>query len=253
MTAPAIPAAGPAAGWDLRAEDLFKSYHRHLVVKGVSLSLRPGEVVGFLGPNGAGKTTTFHLVMGLVPPDRGRVWLRDEDITRKPVADRARKGIGYLAQEPSIFRRLSVEDNLRAVLEYQNISRGEREERVETLLRDLEVEKLRKQRADTLSGGERRRVEVARALALDPKFLLLDEPFTGIDPIAVAELQEMIKKLKARGIGVLISDHNVRETLWVCDRAYILNEGVILMGGTPTEIVEDSRTREVYLGERFQL
>jgi lipopolysaccharide export system ATP-binding protein len=244
----------PAAGdGNLRAEDLHKSYRRREVVKGVSLSLSPGEVVGFLGPNGAGKTTTFYMVMGLVHPERGRVWFREQDITRKPVAERARMGISFLAQEPSIFRRLSVEDNLRAVLEYQEISRAEREERIETLLRELEVEKLRKQRADTLSGGERRRVEVARALALNPRFLLLDEPFTGVDPIAVAELQEMIRKLKARGIGVLISDHNVRETLWVCDRAYILNDGVILTGGTPAEIVAHPQVREVYLGERFRL
>ncbi|MDD5223373.1 MAG: LPS export ABC transporter ATP-binding protein [bacterium] len=252
MTETASPASAAADG-NLRAEDLHKSYRRREVVRGVSLSLSPGEVVGFLGPNGAGKTTTFYMVMGLVHPERGRVWFREQDITRKPVAERARMGISFLAQEPSIFRRLSVEDNLRAVLEYQEIPPAEREERIETLLRELEVDKLRKQRADTLSGGERRRVEVARALALNPVFLLLDEPFTGVDPIAVAELQEMIKKLKARGIGVLISDHNVRETLWVCDRAYILNDGVILTGGTPAEIVEHPQVREVYLGERFRL
>jgi len=237
----------------LRAEDLFKSYHRRPVVKGVSIEIRPREVVGLLGPNGAGKTTTFYCIMGLVRPERGRILLGEEDLGRAPVFQRARKGVGYLAQEPSIFRRMTVEGNLLAVLEYQDIPAPERREQSEALLRDLDITHLRRNRADTLSGGERRRVEVARALALNPKFLLLDEPFTGIDPIAIGELQEIIQGLKQRGIGILISDHNVRETLWVCDRAYIMNEGEILIEGSPPEIVSDPKVREVYLGERFQM
>ena len=243
----------PGNGPILRAENLHKSYYRRAVVKGVSVNIRPREVVGLLGPNGAGKTTSFYLIMGLVRPERGRVRLSDEDLSRAPVFLRARKGVGYLAQEPSIFRRMSVEENLLAVLEYQDISPNERRELAETLLQDLHVAHLRRNRADTLSGGERRRVEVARALALSPKFLLLDEPFTGIDPIAVGELQEIIQNLKQRGIGILISDHNVRETLWVCDRAYILNEGEVLIEGPPSEIVADAKVREVYLGDRFQM
>jgi lipopolysaccharide export system ATP-binding protein len=235
----------------LRALSLTKTYGRRVVVRDVCLEIRQGEVVGLLGPNGAGKTTTFYMVVGLTRPDRGQVFLGEEDITALPMYQRARRGISYLPQEPSIFRKLSVEENLMAILETLDLSAEERRRRLATLLEELRIAPLAKRKAFSLSGGERRRVEITRSLVISPRFILLDEPFAGIDPLAVVDIQNIISQLKAKGIGVVISDHNVRETLGVCDQAYILNEGRILERGTPEEIARSRKAREIYLGENF--
>ncbi len=238
---------------NLVAQGLEKSYGRRKVVRGVEVYVRPGEVVGLLGPNGAGKTTCFQMVMGLVRPDAGSILLNTENITRKPMYERARLGIGYLAQEPSIFRRLSVEENLMAVLQMRDFPGQEKGEKINGLLAELGLEKLRSQMAQTLSGGEKRRCEVARALVTDPKYLLLDEPFVGIDPLAVADLQSVVVNLKSRGIGVLITDHNVRETLEIVDRAYILHEGQVRVEGSAHEVLSHPDARRFYLGDKFSL
>jgi lipopolysaccharide export system ATP-binding protein len=236
----------------LRAEAVAKSYNGRRVVNTVNLDVTGGEVVGLLGPNGAGKTTTFHMMVGLVRPDEGKVLLNDTNVTEAPIYERARAGISYLPQESSVFRRMTVEDNLHAILQTLDLNSDERRERCESLLNMLGVAHLAKHKAFTLSGGERRRVEIARALVLSPYFILLDEPFTGIDPIAVAEIQRIIRKLITTGIGILITDHNVRETLGICDRAYILNDGAILEQGTPAEISSSAKARKFYLGEGFK-
>jgi len=237
----------------LIAQDLVKSYSGRRVVDAVSLEIQSGSVVGLLGPNGAGKTTTFYMIVGLIRPDRGKVFLNGQDMTSFPMYLRARKGVGYLPQESSVFRKLTVEENILAILETLPMSRFERTARLKELLQELGIEHLAKQKAYALSGGERRRVEITRALVRAPSFILLDEPFAGIDPIAVTDIQRIVEHLKERGIGVLISDHNVRETLGVCDRAYILNEGVLMESGTPEVIASSSVAREIYLGESFQL
>src|SRR5262252_8420979 len=238
----------------LAAEDVCKSYRGRQVVNGVSLSVSQGEVVGLLGPNGAGKTTTFYTIVGLIPPDTGRVLLDEDDITDVPMYLRARQyGISYLPQEASVFRKLTVEENILAVLEAQPISWHERRERMETVIDQLGLEHIRLNRGYALSGGERRRVEIARALSINPSFILLDEPFSGIDPIAVIDLQKIIGDLRDSGIGVLITDHNVRETLSVTDRAYIINDGRIFRQGTPEQLGSDPEVRRVYLGESFSL
>jgi lipopolysaccharide export system ATP-binding protein len=237
----------------LEVRGITKAYKKRRVVDGIDLELRSGEVVGLLGPNGAGKTTCFYMVIGLVRPDRGQVVFDDEDITNLPMYKRARKGIGYLPQEASIFRKMTVRDNLMAILETLDISAAEREERVNHLLGELRITHIADNYGYALSGGERRRVEIARALVTTPSFILLDEPFAGIDPIAVIDIQNIIIQLKERGIGVMISDHNVRETLGVCDRAYIVNEGKVLETGTPDYIVNSEKAREIYLGENFSL
>ncbi len=237
----------------LRTENLNKSFRRRQVVVDCSIDVTQGEVVGLLGPNGAGKTTNFYMVVGLYSPDSGRVLLGEEDITRLPMYQRARRGISYLPQEPSIFRKLSVEDNILAILETLHISKDERHERLEALLQDLGIGHIRQNMAYSLSGGERRRVEISRALATRPKFLLLDEPFAGIDPIAVNEIQNIVGQLRDRGIGVLITDHNVRETLNICERAYIIHQGKILEKGDPQTIADSPKAREIYLGEKFHL
>jgi lipopolysaccharide export system ATP-binding protein len=237
----------------LQALGLDKSYRGRTVVSEVSLELRQGEVVGLLGPNGAGKTTTFYMVVGLISPDSGKVLLNGADITGLPMYQRARSGISYLPQEPSVFRKLTVEENLRSIAETLSISVEEQEERVTLLLKEFGIEHLSSQGAYTLSGGERRRLEIARALVLTPKFILLDEPFAGIDPLAVLDIQRIIGQLKERGIGVLVTDHNVRETLNITDRAYIISEGKILREGTPEELTNDLEVRKVYLGENFRL
>lgn len=237
----------------LKAEGVTKSYNGRRVVDGVTLEVKGGEVVGLLGPNGAGKTTTFHVMVGLVRPDRGSVFLNGEDLTIAPVYRRARAGISYLPQESSVFRRLTVKENLMAILETLSLSEEEREERAAGLLRMLGISHLADHKAYTLSGGERRRVEIARALVLSPFFVLLDEPFTGIDPIAVTEIQKIIRKLITGGIGVLVTDHNVRETLGICERAYILNDGLVLEEGPPEKIIASPKARKFYLGERFRL
>jgi lipopolysaccharide export system ATP-binding protein len=236
----------------LKAEGVVKSYGGRRVVDGINLEVKGGEVVGLLGPNGAGKTTTFHMMVGLVQPDEGRVTLNDDDLTDSPIYQRARAGISYLPQESSVFRRLSVADNLRAILQTLDLNSAEQQERCDALLNMLGVTHLATHKAFTLSGGERRRVEIARALVLSPFFLLLDEPFTGIDPIAVAEIQKIVRRLLISGIGILITDHNVRETLGICDRAYIVNEGTILEEGTPETIAASPRARKFYLGEGFK-
>lgn len=237
----------------LRAEDLTKTFKGRKVVDQVSLHLEAGEVVGLLGPNGAGKTTTFSMILGLLRPDQGRIFLNGEDITDLPVHQRARKGLGFLPQDPSVFRKLSVEENILAILETRRMGRREREERLQELLEELGLSHLAKAKAYTLSGGERRRVEITRALAASPSFLLLDEPFSGIDPIAVADIQGIIKKLKEKRIGLLITDHNVRETLQVVDRAYLIYGGKLLIAGTAEELASDERAREIYLGAHFTL
>jgi lipopolysaccharide export system ATP-binding protein len=237
----------------LRAEALTKSYGRRVVVQHVDLDIRTGEVVGLLGPNGAGKTTTFYMVVGLTRPDSGTVFLDDDDITGLPMYMRARQGIGYLPQEASVFRRLTAEQNVLAVLESRGMPPGERHTRTRELLDELGISHIARQPAYTLSGGERRRLEICRALATDPSFILLDEPFAGIDPIAVIDIQKIIAHLRDRGIGVLITDHNVRETLKITDRAYILREGEVFRSGTPAELASDEEVRRVYLGEAFRL
>ncbi len=235
------------------ARNLVKSFKGRRVINEVSLEVRDKQVVGLLGPNGAGKTTTFYMIVGLVRPDSGSVYLNDVDITDIPMYERARKGIGYLAQEPSVFRKLTVRENIRAVLEFQEITDKERDRKVDRLMEELGVSHLADMRAYTLSGGERRRVEIARCLALDPSFLLLDEPFSGIDPIAVDGLQDIVTGLRKKGMGILITDHNVEATLRICDKAYIIDRGSILEEGAPEEILSNQRVREVYLGERFTL
>ena len=237
----------------LRAESLKKRYRSRVVVKDVSLEVRSGEVIGLLGPNGAGKTTCFYMMVGLVPMDGGELFLDGERLTHMPIHSRALRGLSYLPQESSIFRRLSVADNVRAVLELRSRDSNEIELKLDDLLRELHVSHLRDNPAISLSGGERRRVEIARALATEPRFILLDEPFAGVDPIAVLEIQKIIKFLRARGIGVVITDHNVRETLGICDRAYIINDGSVLAYGKPEEIVYNESVRKVYLGEHFRL
>lgn len=237
----------------LRATELHKSYSGREVVSGVNLEVHSGQVIGLLGPNGAGKTTSFYMVVGLAKPDQGKVFLDDQDITNLPMYRRARSGISYLPQEASVFRKLTVAENLLAIIETLKLTRGEQQQRLEELLNDLNIAHIRDSKGYALSGGERRRVEIARSLVLEPEFLLLDEPFAGIDPIAVIDIQNIISQLKERGIGILISDHNVRETLGVCDRAYILNQGKLLEFGTPEEIAASSVAREIYLGEKFKL
>ncbi|HEX6852338.1 MAG TPA: LPS export ABC transporter ATP-binding protein [Candidatus Polarisedimenticolaceae bacterium] len=237
----------------LVAEDLAKSYRGRKVVDGVSVRIEPGEIVGLLGPNGAGKTTSFYLVLGLVPPEGGRVTLDGEDITSLPMYLRARRGVGYLPQEASIFRRMSVEQNLLAVLELHGLDAEARKERCRSLIEDFGLDRVAGTAGFALSGGERRRAEIARALAAEPRYMLLDEPFAGIDPIAVADLQQIVTRLKDRGLGVLITDHNVRETLQITDRAYIIGSGRILRHGTPAELASDPEVRRVYLGENFRL
>jgi lipopolysaccharide export system ATP-binding protein len=236
-----------------RSEGLVKTYGRRTVVDGVSIEVRTGEIVGLLGPNGAGKTTTFYMMTGMIRPSAGRILLDEKDVTGTPMFRRARLGVGYLAQEASIFRKLSVEDNVLAILETLPIGRAERQERLDGLLADLRVEHLRRNKAFTLSGGERRRVEIARALASRPAFMLLDEPFAGVDPIAVGDIQAIVHQLKERKIGVLITDHNVHETLSITDRAYLLYEGRVLMSGNAEELAEDEQVRRLYLGENFRL
>ncbi|MFP6664916.1 MAG: LPS export ABC transporter ATP-binding protein [Deltaproteobacteria bacterium] len=237
----------------LAASGLVKAYGRREVLKGVSIHVEPGEVVGLLGPNGAGKTTTFYCVVGLTRPDQGSVMLGDEDLTSLPMFRRARRGISYLPQEPSVFRGLTVEENVSAVLETLPLSRSARRLRLQGLLEELSIGHLANSKASALSGGERRRLEITRALVISPSYILLDEPFAGIDPIAVTDIQNIIVQLKERGIGVLLTDHNVRETLGICDRAYILNEGTILEEGDPEKIANSPRAREIYLGDDFEL
>lgn len=238
---------------ELHTHTLSKRYRARTVVQDVSLSVRSGEVVGLLGPNGAGKTTSFYMIVGLVAVDGGTIFIDNQDITHLPIHRRARLGLGYLPQEASIFRRLTVAQNIMAVLELQNYEQDERNARLESLLNDLHISHIRNNAALSLSGGERRRVEIARALATDPRFILLDEPFAGVDPIAVIDIQKIIQFLKAREIGVLITDHNVRETLGICDRAYIINAGSVMAEGKPEEIIYNEGVRKVYLGENFKL
>lgn len=236
----------------LKAVSVAKSYGGRRVVNGISLEVKGGEVVGLLGPNGAGKTTTFHMMVGLVRPEDGRVFMNDEDLTSAPIHKRAQAGISYLPQDSSVFRRLTVEENLRAILQTLDLDAAEQKERADALMKMLGVAHLATHKAITLSGGERRRVEIARALVLSPFFLLLDEPFTGIDPIAVAEIQKIVRRLINSGIGILITDHNVRETLGICDRAYIVNEGTVLEEGSPETIAASDKARKFYLGEGFR-
>jgi lipopolysaccharide export system ATP-binding protein len=237
----------------LTTRSLRKVYRGRAVVKDVSIEVHPGQIVGLLGPNGAGKTTTFYMVVGLTPPDAGSVHLGDDDITELAMYQRAERGISYLPQEPSVFRKMSVEDNLTAIFETLDLSHAEQQRRVDQLITDLGLAKVRKNLGYALSGGERRRVEIARALVIDPWYILLDEPFAGIDPIAVLDIQGIIRHLKAMGIGILITDHNVRETLKITDRAYIINNGEILRAGSPSELSADPQVRKIYLGEDFTL
>ncbi len=236
----------------LRTEALMKTYGKRTVVNDVSLMVNRGEIVGLLGPNGAGKTTCFYMMVGFVKPDQGKVYLDDKDITREPMFMRARMGVGYLPQEASVFRKMSVEDNIMAVLQMRNISKQEQKDRMESLIEEFGLYKVRKNQGDSLSGGERRRTEIARALANDPSFILLDEPFAGIDPIAVEDIQLVVAKLKKRNIGILITDHNVQETLSIIDRAYLMFEGKILKVGSSEELAEDEMVRRVYLGRNFE-
>ena len=237
----------------LRAEQIIKTYGKRTVVKGVSFDVRQGEIVGLLGPNGAGKTTSFYMTVGFIKPTSGHVFLNDDDITDLPMYKRAQRGIGYLPQEPSVFRKLTVDDNIRAVLEMTALSRVQQEEKLESLLEEFNLNRVRKGLGDTLSGGERRRTEIARALATNPSFILLDEPFAGIDPIAVEDIQYIVAKLKTKNIGILITDHNVQETLSITDRAYLMFEGSILRAGTAEELASDEMVRKVYLGKNFEL
>jgi len=235
----------------LKIRNLVKSYRSRKVVNRVTLEIKQGEIIGLLGPNGAGKTTTFYMVVGLTRPDDGQVFLNDADITNFPMHQRAKKGLSYLPQEPSVFRKLTVEENLLAVLESQKLSTFDRKKKARSLLRELNILHIKDSMAYSLSGGERRRVEISRALATSPIFVLLDEPFAGIDPIAVADIQSIVSQLKNRGIGVLITDHNVRETLSITDRAYIINEGEIISSGSPHQIVQDEKVKQIYLGDQF--
>jgi len=237
----------------LHTNKLVKKYKSRRVVDEVSVSVEQGEIVGLLGPNGAGKTTTFYMIVGLISPNEGTILLNDQDITKEPVYKRARMGIGYLAQEASVFRKLTVEDNIRAVLEMSDMTREEQRERTEGLLAEFGLQKIRKSLGIQLSGGERRRTEIARALALSPQFILLDEPFAGVDPIAVEDIQEIISKLKEKNIGILITDHNVHETLAITERSYLMFEGTILKAGTAEDLAEDEQVRKVYLGQNFEL
>lgn len=237
----------------IHTKDLVKIYGNRTVVNNVSFNVNQGEIVGLLGPNGAGKTTSFYQVVGLVKPDSGQVYLNDINITNQPMYKRAKMGIGYLPQEASVFRKLSVEDNIMAVLEMTRLKKTEQKEKLETLLNEFRLQHVRKNNGDTLSGGERRRTEIARALAVDPKFILLDEPFAGVDPIAVEDIQEIIAKLKFKNIGILITDHNVNETLSICDRAYLLIDGSIFKHGTAEELAGDEHVRRLYLGKNFEL
>ncbi|MCM8797214.1 MAG: LPS export ABC transporter ATP-binding protein [Candidatus Omnitrophica bacterium] len=237
----------------LEIKGLSKSYDAREVVRGVDLLVRRGEIVGLLGPNGAGKTTTFYMVVGIIQPDRGKIIFDNHDLTKLPIHERARYGIGYLSQEPSIFRKLTVEENIMAILEMLPLSRTERKQRLESLLKELDIVNLRKNKAYTLSGGERRRLEITRALVTNPSFILLDEPFSGIDPIVVSEAQEIIKELKAKGLGILLTDHNVRETLSITDRAYLIAEGRILISGTAADLINNPQARQIYLGEKFTM
>ncbi len=238
---------------ELRAEQLIKKYKSRTVVKGVSIKVSQGEIVGLLGPNGAGKTTSFYMVVGLIKPNGGKVFLDNEDITSLAMYKRAQKGIGYLPQEASVFRKLSVEDNIRAVLQMTKLSKKEQQTKLDALIDEFSLNHVRKNRGDLLSGGERRRTEIARALAVDPKFILLDEPFAGVDPIAVEDIQSIIYKLRDKNIGILITDHNVQETLSITERAYLLFEGNILKAGTAEELAADEQVRRVYLGRHFEL
>jgi len=237
----------------LRSENLNKRYKKRLVVNNASIQVAQGEIVGLLGPNGAGKTTSFYMIVGLIKPDSGKIFLDDKDITRLPMYKRAKRGIGYLPQEASVFRKLSVEDNIKAVMEISDIPKAEQKERLETLIDEFNLHKVRKSMGNVLSGGERRRTEIARALAVNPHFILLDEPFAGVDPIAVEDIQTIITKLAKKNIGVLITDHNVHETLNITDRAYLLFEGAIMKAGTAEELAADEMVRKVYLGQNFEL
>jgi lipopolysaccharide export system ATP-binding protein len=237
----------------LKAQQLVKTYRKRRVVDGVDLEVEPGQIVGLLGPNGAGKSTTFHMIMGIIKPDSGEITLRGKDITHLPLHQRARAGLGFLSQEPSIFRKLTAEQNLLAILEFSDLSSNERRQKANELLTELGLEHLAKNKAETLSGGERRRLEIARAMLSSPAFFLLDEPFLGVDPITVSEIQSLIQDLKKRGIGVLITDHNVRDTLAITDRAYIIHQGKVLVAGSATELLNDEKTREIYLGEKFNI
>ena len=237
----------------LRTQDLVKIYRNRTVVNKVSVEVRQGEIVGLLGPNGAGKTTSFYMIVGLIKPFSGKVFLDDEEITTLPMYKRSQKGIGYLAQEASVFRQLSVEDNIKAVLEFTGFSKEVQKDRLEQLITEFSLQNVRKSLGIQLSGGERRRTEIARALAVDPKFILLDEPFAGVDPIAVEDIQAIVSKLKERNIGILITDHNVHETLTITDRAYLLFEGSVLKAGTSQELADDEQVRKVYLGQNFEL
>jgi lipopolysaccharide export system ATP-binding protein len=237
----------------LRADNIVKKYRKRTVVKGVSFQVEQGEIVGLLGPNGAGKTTSFYMIVGLVQPFSGNIYLDDMNVTKLPVYKRAKKGIGYLAQEASVFRKLSIEDNLKAVLEMTNYTKEYQREKLETLIEEFGLQHIRKSTGIQLSGGERRRTEIARALAIDPKFILLDEPFAGVDPIAVEDIQQIVMKLKEKNIGVLITDHNVHETLTITDRSYLLFEGNILKAGSAEELAADEDVRRVYLGQNFEL
>lgn len=237
----------------IHTEELIKSYRNRTVVNHVSVNVKQGEIVGLLGPNGAGKTTTFYMVVGLIKPDEGRVFLNETDITKLPMYKRAQMGIGYLPQEASVFRKLSVEDNIKAVLEMTKLSKKEQRTKLDALLDEFNLHQVRKNNGDSLSGGERRRTEIARALAVDPKFILLDEPFAGVDPIAVEDIQTVVARLKYRNIGILITDHNVNETLSICDRAYLLIEGKIFKHGTAEELAGNEQVRNLYLGTNFEL
>lgn len=237
----------------LRADNIVKKYRKRTVVKGVSFEVNQGEIVGLLGPNGAGKTTSFYMIVGLIKPLTGKIWLDDEEITRLPVYRRAQKGIGYLAQEASVFRQMSVEDNILSVLEMTKLPKEAQYQKVETLLNEFGLQHIRKSKGYQLSGGERRRTEIARALAIDPKFILLDEPFAGVDPIAVEDIQHIVKTLREKNIGVLITDHNVHETLTITDRSYLLYEGSIMKAGSAEELASDEEVRRVYLGQNFEL
>ena len=237
----------------ITAKNIVKTYRKRRVVDGISLDVKQGEIVGLLGPNGAGKTTSFYMMVGLVKPNEGHVYLNNQDVTDQPMYRRAQMGIGYLAQEASVFRKLSVEDNILAVLEMTDLSKSEQNVKLESLLNEFGLQHIRKNRGDLLSGGERRRTEIARCLATDPKFILLDEPFAGVDPIAVEDIQQIVSKLKHKNIGILITDHNVHETLSITDRAYLLFEGKILKSGTADELAADEQVRKVYLGQNFEL